>query len=437
MLGTKSLVATVLVRPQATEVVEWSGWREAFAWLSEPTVAAQVTGLLLVLLTAYAADKVAKLLLRTTVGRIVRRTAFQWDDVLQEFRVFERTAHLAPATTMYYGVQLLPSLYPPLAALLTRVAAASIIWVGLLIAGALLSAVHEIYATTPAGRDRPVKGYVQLAKIALYLLGAVLIGATLINQDPVLFLSGIGAMTAVLLFIFRDTILSFVASVQMATYDLVRVGDWIEVPRYGADGDVIDIALHTVKVQNWDKTITTIPTHKLIDESFKNWRGMSESGGRRIKRAVHIDMNTIRFLSEEDVARFGEFDLLRDYIHRKMDALASAPCSEETEPQIAANTRRLTNIGTFRAYVVNYLRQHLKVHQDMTLMVRQRDPTPDGLPLEIYAFANDINWVAYEGIQSDIFDHILAIASEFGLRVFQHPAGRDFEAAFRARAEAH
>lgn len=396
------------------------------SWLSEPTLAAQVTGLLLVALAAYVADKLAKQVLLATVRRIVRTTSFDWDDVLQDYRVFDRFSHLAPALAIYYGVQLLPGLPDQVEGAIAHAALAAMILVGLLVTGALLSAVNDLYARTPAGRDRPIKGYVQIVKILLYVLGGIVIVATLIGQNPLLFLSGIGAMTAVLLLIFRDTILSFVASLQVASYDLVRVGDWIEAPQYGADGDVIDIALHTIKIQNWDKTVTTVPTHKLIDGAFKNWRGMSESGGRRIKRAVYLDMNTIRFLNDADVERLGRIALLEDYLRRKREELEA---NGDADADVETNRRRLTNVGTFRAYVVNYLRRHSKIHEGMTLMVRQRDPTPDGLPLEIYAFTNTTAWVEYEGIQSDIFDHLLAVAPEFGLRVFQHPSGRDFERA--------
>ncbi|MGD2134987.1 MAG: mechanosensitive ion channel family protein [Gemmatimonadales bacterium] len=401
-----------------------------FSWLSEPTLAAQVTGLLLVALAALLADKLAKQVLLATVRRIVRTTSFDWDDVLQDYQVFGRFAHLVPALAIYYGTQLVPGLSDTVEDVITHAALAATILVALLVAGALLSAVNDLYSRTPAGRDRPIKGYIQIAKILLYVLGGIVMIATLIGQNPLLFLSGIGAMTAVLLLIFRDTILSFVASLQVASYDLVRVGDWIEAPQYGADGDVIDIALHTIKIQNWDKTITTVPTHKLIDGAFKNWRGMTESGGRRVKRALYIDMNTIRFLDAADVQRLGKIALLEKYVRRKRHELERDGASEA---EIDTNRRRLTNLGTFRAYVANYLRQHPKVHQGMTLMVRQRDPTPDGLPLEIYAFTNTTDWVEYEGIQSDIFDHMLAVAPEFGLRVFQHPSGRDFERAFAGR----
>jgi miniconductance mechanosensitive channel len=240
-----------------------------------------------------------------------------------------------------------------------------------------------------------------------------------------LLLSGIGAVTAVLLLIFRDTILSFVASLQITSYDMIRVGDWIEMSQYGADGDVIELTLHTVKVQNWDKTITAIPTHKLIEQPFRNWRGMQESGGRRIKRSFYVDMSSIRFLTDEELDRLENFAVLRDYIREKRAALAEFNAAF-SDPALIPNARRLTNIGTFRAYLVQYLRRHPQIHQDMTLLVRQLAPGAGGLPIELYTFTNTTNWNAYEDIQSDIFDHILSIIREFGLRVFQDPSGMDF-----------
>jgi miniconductance mechanosensitive channel len=227
--------------------------------------------------------------------------------------------------------------------------------------------------------------------------------------------------------VFKDTILSLVASVQLTSLDMVRVGDWIEMPQCGADGDVVDVALHTVSVQNWDKTITTIPTHRLITESFKNWRGMGESGGRRIKRDLRIDINSVRFLTAEETERFKRFALLTDYIDEKLAELAAynEGLGRDTEN---VNLRRLTNIGTFRAYVLSYLKHHPKIHDNMTLIVRQLRPTPTGLPLEIYAFTNITEWAVYEDIQADIFDHLLAVAGEFGLSLYQEPAGRDLSA---------
>jgi miniconductance mechanosensitive channel len=239
-------------------------------------------------------------------------------------------------------------------------------------------------------------------------------------------LSGIGAVTAVLLLVFRDTILSFVASLQMASYDMVRVGDWIEVKQYGADGDVVELTLHTVKIRNFDNTITTIPTSTLTEQPFKNWRAMTESGGRRIKRSFYIDMNSIRFLDSDDLDRLEKMAILKDYIREKRSELAEFNKDYESDPGLVANSRRLTNVGTLRAYLVTYLERHPKVHQDMTLLVRQLNPTPDGLPIELYLFTNDTGWIAYEDIQSDIFDHIFSIVSEFDLRVFQHATGGDF-----------
>ena len=424
------MVSDMNVTESLQEPADTTGMAQSVIdWLSEPTLTAQVAGFLLVLLAAYVVDKLARRFIPALIARLVKGTRFRWDDVLHEHKVFERLSHLVGVLVVYYGVQFLPSLSPAFQLFVSRAAVAVMVLIGLLAAGAFLSAISDMYSETPTARSRPIKGYVQVAKIIMYVLGGVVIIATLLGRSPLLLLSGFGAMTAVLLLVFRDTILSFVASITLSSYDLVREGDWIELPGYGADGDVIDISLHTIKVQNWDKTIVTVPTHKLIEGSFKNWRGMSEAGGRRIRRAVYVDMNTIRFLEEADIERFERFALLADYMRSKREDLAEAAEARPADPELIVNARRLTNIGTFRAYIANYLRQHPKIHKGLTLMVRQLDPTPDGLPLQIYAFSNDTDWVTYEGIQSDIFDHILAIAPEFDLRVFQHPAGRDFAAA--------
>ena len=261
-------------------------------------------------------------------------------------------------------------------------------------------------------------------------MGGLLFIAAVLDRSPVLLLSGFGAMTAVLLLVFKDTLLSLVASVQLTAQDMVRVGDWIEVPQFGADGDVVDVELHTIKVQNWDKTITTIPTHRLISDSFKNWRGMSTSGGRRIKRALYLDASSIHFLSTEELNRCKRFLLLNDYLAGKEGELSKynkdfAGASAEQQ-DVAVNMRRLTNIGTFRAYAWRYLKQHPRIRDDMTLLVRQLQPGPQGIPIELYCFTNTTEWNAYEDIQADIFDHLMAIIPEFGLRLFQQPAGTEF-----------
>ena len=389
------------------------------------SLAAQILGLLgLALLCAIAHMVVRRRVVRG-IERLVLRSRTDWDDVLHEARVFERMVGLVPALIAWYGIQLVPDVGEAVEIVVGRIAFASILLVAGRAAVSVLTAVNELYTRRPENRDRPIKGYVQVLKILVAIVTAVLILATLLDRSPLIFLSGLGAMTAVLLLIFRDTILSLVASVQITGNDMVRVGDWIEMPQYGADGDVIDVALHTVKVQNWDKTITTIPTHKLISDAFKNWRFMSLAGGRRIKRALYLDMSTVRFLEPGEIDRFEQFALLGDYMSDKRVELEAHNAEPGRNPQLNADIRRLTNLGTFRVYIERYLRAHPRIHQDMTLMVRQRDPTPTGIPVEIYCFTNTTAWVEYEAIQADVFDHLLAIAPEFGLRVFQSPTGSD------------
>jgi miniconductance mechanosensitive channel len=393
---------------------------------SASPVMSTAAGVLIVVLVAYIADRLTKRVILSAVHRVARQTTFKWDDVLVESNFFGRAAHVAPALTVYLGVQLVPNLAPLVETSVQRLAAGAMILVAVSAIAAFLTALGKAYAKTPRAQEQPIEAYVQVTKIAVYVIGVVLVLATLTGRSPLLLLSGIGAITAVLLLVFRDTILSFVASIQMANYDMVRVGDWIEMPQFGADGDVIELSLHTVKVQNWDKTITAIPTHKLIEEPFKNWRGMQESGGRRIKRSFFVDMSSIRFLTDEELDRLESFAVLRDYIRGKRIELAESNRAYAHDPSLIVNARRLTNLGTLRAYLEGYLRQHPKIHQRMTLMVRQLAPTSEGLPMELYVFTNTTDWLAYEGIQSDIFDHILSIVHEFGVRVFQVPSGMDF-----------
>ncbi len=357
---------------------------------------------------------------------LVKSSATQWDDELVKAGVFGRVSHIAPAFVVYYGLDFFPELPELLTDGLRRVTVAFMILVGALAISSVLTAAERIYDAHPSYRQRPIKGYIQVVSILVYLVTGLLILAALMNRSPWIFVSGIGAMTAILLLVFRDTILSLVASIQIASNDMIRVGDWIEMPELGADGDVIEVALHTVKVQNWDKTITTIPTHRLIADSFKNWRGMSMSGGRRIKRAVSLDLQSVRFLTDEETARFASWGLLSEYIAGKRDELASA--NAETGSALPADLRRLTNLGTFRAWIWALLRTHPKIHQTgHTLLVRQLPAGPQGVPIEIYCFSNDTDWIAYEGIQADLFDRVLAMVPEFGLRVFQEPAGSDLE----------
>jgi miniconductance mechanosensitive channel len=395
----------------------WARW----PWLNE------LAGLVVVVAAAVLAFVVVRRVVLMVIRRLAQASATHWDDAFVEARVFSRIAQVAPALVVYYGVQLVPDLHDTVEVLIQRVAISVVVAMVAVAASASLTAVNTIYSTNPENRKRPIKGYLQVVQIAFFLVAALLVVATLLDRSPWIFLSGLGALAAVLLLVFRDTILGLVASIQLTGNDMVHVGDWIEMPQYGADGDVIDVALHTVKVQNWDKTITTIPTHKLIEESFKNWRGMSSSGGRRIKRAIYVDTGSIRFLNDDEVERAGRLRVLRDYIAHKREEIAAHNADEAISPDAVPDRRRLTNVGTLRAYVLGYLRHHPRIHQDMTLLVRQLAPTAQGLPIEIYAFTNTTVWAEYEDIQSDLFDHIFAVLPEFGLRAFQSPSGRDLE----------
>jgi miniconductance mechanosensitive channel len=384
----------------------------------------------ILLLAAWLAYFFASRVLLGVMRSVVKRTAHTWDDALINNRVGAKLSQLVPAFVIFAGIDFLPNIDVKVEAFIRNVTSAYMIVVAALTVVAVLNAVNDIYESNPEARQRPIKGFIQLLQLALMIMGSLLFIAALLDRSPVLLLSGFGAMTAVLLLVFKDTLLSLVASVQLTAQDMVRVGDWIEVPQFGADGDVVDVELHTIKVQNWDKTITTIPTHRLISDSFKNWRGMSASGGRRIKRALYLDASSIHFMSEEDIDRCKRFLLLDEYIAGKEGELENynqeLAGKTAAERNAAVNMRRLTNVGTFRAYVLRYLEQHPQIHKGMTLMARQLPPGPQGLPIELYCFTTTTAWGEYEDIQADIFDHLLAIVPEFGLRLFQQPAGTEF-----------
>ncbi len=389
--------------------------------------------LALVALTGYALVRLGLLRL---VRLLVRQLPELWLSELLSQGVFQRLVPMVPMLILHRGLILVPHLAEPMLVFLQRLLLALLILFGARSLSALLNAAHSIYQRYPIARGRPIKGYIQVSKLLLYLLTGILIIASLAGQSPWFFISGLGAMTAVIMLIFRDTILSFVAGIQLVNNDLVRVGDWIEMPQFNADGDVIDISLNAVRVQNWDSTVTVIPTHNFLDNAFKNWRNMFDTGGRRIKRSIYLDMGTIRFLTAAEIERFERFLLLQDYMQVKRQEIAewnTANCPTDVA-DIPANTRHLTNIGTFRAYISAYLRRHPQIHQDRVFLIRQLQPGPQGLPIEIYVFTSDTRWVQYEGIQSDIFDHILAVAPEFGLRIFQQPSGQDIADAARSFA---
>ena len=374
---------------------------------------------------ALLADFVIRKIIVVSITRIARKSKTHWDDIFVKRRVFHRLAHLAPAVIIYYSLQFIFDA-PKLVTFLGNIVQAFMVIMITLVFDSVVNALHEIYNTLPVSRGRNIKGYVQVVKIILYFLALILVISIFSGKAPMSLIAGLGAVAAVLLLVFKDTILGFVASVQLAGNKMVTVGDWITMSKYGADGTVIDISLNTVKVQNWDKTISTIPTYAMVSESFSNWKGMEESGGRRIKRSVNIDMKSVAFLTREQIEKFRKYYLLKDYINSKEKEIDDYNASLNLDVTTVTNGRRMTNLGTFRKYLENYLHNHPKVHNDMTFLVRHLQPTETGIPLEIYVFSKEQEWAKYEALQADIFDHILAIMPEFDLRVFQNPTGDDF-----------
>lgn len=362
---------------------------------------------------------IAKFVLLRLMGRLLDH--FSIDDGMPAIiQVARRAANAVPALIVGHGIWVVPHLSPAVRSVIGAIADAIVVLAIARMLSAVLTCANQAYVRRPDAAVRPIKGYLQVGKIILYCAAAVLIISILIGQSPLLLLSGLGAMAAVLILVFKDTILSLVASVQLTSNDMLRVGDWITMPSANADGDVIDIALHTIKVQNFDKTITTVPTYKLISESFQNWRGMAEAGGRRIKRALMIDQNSVRFLSDAEIDEARRFSVLRPYLDQRSGEIA-----KWNGDRAAPDRRRMTNIGVFRAYVAAYLSAHPRISDAMTLLVRQLEPGPDGLPLEIYCFTTTTAWGEYEAIQADIFDHLLALLHDFDLRLFQQPTGLD------------
>ena len=354
---------------------------------------------------------------------IAHRTKVQWDDVLADPGLLRRISWVLPPVAAWIAIPLVGID----GTLVERITQALLVISAMVALSAVLRAANEYYLLYAPTSDRPIKGYLQVVMIIGMIFGAIVVVATLSGAELGGVLTGLGAVTAVLILVFQSTILSIVASLQLAGNDMVRLGDWIEVPGTRVDGEVIDVALHTVKVQNWDKTIATIPTHDLVTSSFVNWRGMSDAGARRIKRSLSIDQTSVRFLTAEEIDRHSSFEPLASYMEEKRLQLEHQP---EPPPGMKGDPRRLTNLGTFRAYAQAYLNRHPRLEKEgFTSMVRQLPPGPDGVELELYVFSSTTVWVEYEGIQSDIFDHLLAILPEFGLRVFQQPGGADVRSA--------
>lgn len=394
--------------------------------LSAADILARGLIFVLIVILSFIAKLLVKHFVLKGLATIISRTVTQWDDIILRKKVFNRLAYLAPAIVIYIFIPIPFVGYDWLITLINGFVLIYMIAMSILALNAFLDASLIIYKTYEVSNRIPIKGFIQVFKIIIYFTSAIFIFSILLNKTPIYLFSSLGALTAILMFIFKDAILGFVAGIQLSANRMVANGDWIEMPKYGANGDIIEIALTTVKVQNWDKTVTTIPTYALITESFKNWRGMSESGGRRIKRSISIDMNTIQFCTEEMLDRFGKIQYLSSYIEKKKIEVQESNKLEQVDNSSLVNGRRITNIGTFRAYIKAYLFNHPMINKEMTFLIRQLAPTEHGLPIEIYVFSKDQEWVNYENIQANIFDHILAVVPEFGLRVFQDPSGLDF-----------
>ncbi|MCB0730028.1 MAG: mechanosensitive ion channel [Ignavibacteriae bacterium] len=384
-------------------------------------VSLQIIG---VLVLAFVVYLIFKKILVSGIQRIVKKTKTDVDDILINESILKRIAYIAPILVISQFLYLVPQVE----SLFKKFTESAILLIFLLIIGSFINAANELYEKSKQYERRPIKGYLQIAKIIIYILGGIAIIGLLTGQQPWAVLTGVGAFTAILILIFKDTILSFVASIHISAYDLVRVGDWIEVPQFNVDGDVLDVALHTIKVQNFDKTIVVFPTHKLLEGAFKNWRGMQKAGGRRIKRSIFIDLSSVKFCDKNLLDKFRKIQLLKDYIDRKEEEIQKYNESKNVDTSVFVNGRRLTNIGTFREYLKAYLKSREDINKGFTFLVRQLTPGPSGIPIEIYVFANTTEWVRYEEIQADVFDHIFAVITEFELNIFQNPTGKDFRA---------
>jgi len=392
-----------------------NGVNESFAQFFKVGISLAVIAIL-----AFIADYVTRRIFLVIVARMAKKTETDWDDILLERKFFHKLAHFAPAIVIYITISVALYDYSPKLTIffydLTKI---YMVVVALLVVNSFLNAVHDIYQSLPFAKSRPINGYLQVVKIIIYFFGGIVIISILINKNPANLLVGLGASAAILLLVFKDTILGLVASIQLSANNLVKPGDWIEMPGRKIDGTVLEISLNTVKVQNYDRTINTIPTYALISESFQNWQGMVESDGRLIKRSILIDMKSIKFCSQDELEKYSKISYLKTYINSK---------NKNNENALLLNNgRTITNFGIFRKYVEYFLKNNPNINQDSTVVARHRQPSENGIPLEIYCFSKEKNLADYEEVQSELFEHILSIIPEFGLKVFQRPTGDDFK----------
>jgi len=393
--------------------------------LNNTSLLSQSIAVLLIIVLAMVSFYIVKYGIVHALHLVIGKTKSELDDVLIKRRVFGRVALLAPALVIY---KLIPQALINSHLMTDVIKVAALIYIVIVVAmiiDSLIDSLLEIYRNISVARHLPVQSFAQVIKLIIYFVAIILVVSLLVGQSPFKLFAGLGAMAAILMLVFKDPILGFAAGIQLSYNKMVALGDWVEIPQHSADGDIMEIGLTTVKVRNFDNTITTVPTQSLINESFKNWRGMQESAGRRIKRSFYIDVNSIQFCDEHMLKRYVKIQYIRDYLHGKQDEISSYNQQKNIDLDSLANGRRLTNIGTFRAYIEAYLRHHPQINQSLTLLVRQLKPTQMGLPIEIYVFSREKNWIKYEAIQADIFDHLLAVLPEFDLRVFQQPSGSD------------
>lgn len=404
------------------------------SWGMAPSIANeldQYIAFIIVLMVAFAADAVCRHILLKAIARLVSQTKATWDDIIFDHRVMVHLSRMVIPVIIYIFI---PVAFADATSgtlnFLLRICQIIILISFLSFINSLLKAVYTVYSEKEQLRDRPLKGMLQTLQVMVWFIGVIIIVSILINKSPVSLLAGLGASAAILLLVFKDSIMGFVSGVQLSANDMLKVGDWIAMPKYGADGTVIEVTLATVKIRNWDNTITTIPPYLLVSDSFQNWRGMRESGGRRVKRSINIDMTSIRFCTSEMLEKYRRIQLLADYVEKTEGVIKEYNEERGIDNSILVNGRRQTNLGVFRAYLMAYLKSLPDVNQELTCMVRQLQPTDHGIPMELYFFCSIKDWVPYEAVQADVFDHVLAIIPEFDLQVFQSPSGRDFQKAF-------
>ena len=404
-------------------LIGW-GMTEQFALFTKSAVI-----ILFILILAYLSYMVTSKIVFRVVHKLVLRTKYTWDDIIFQKKVFKRLSQLVPAIIIYYFAEIGLADFPETSSVVQSITFIYMILVGMLVLDAFLNALHSAYLTLAISHERPIKGYIQSVKIIIYAFGIIFILSVILGRSPGALLASLGAVAAILILVFKDTILGFVSSIQLSANQMVKPGDWITMPSRKADGTVMEITLNTVKIQNFDKTIITIPTYALISESFQNWKGMEESKGRRIARSIFIDVKSVKFCDKEMLEKFKKIRLLRTYIETKLEEIEKYNADLNVDEKDKVNRRNLTNVGVFRKYMEIYLENHPKIHGNKNpylILVRHFEPTEKGLPIQIYCFSKDQEWAKFEQNQADIFDHILAVIPEFELNLFQNPSGDDF-----------